>query len=168
MSQFFEEYYAHAEERAKEGIPPLPLNREQTAEVIELLKNPPAGKEEELLELIANRVNPGVDPAAQVKAEFLFKVAHGEESTPLILPERAVELLGTMVGGYNLDVLIQLVDEQGALAEAAATALKSMVLSVNRFDDVQTLAGKGNAIAKDILLSWANGEWFTSLPEVQD
>jgi len=168
MSQFFEEYCAHAEERAKDGIPPLALSKEQTAEVIELLKNPPAGKEGELVELITNRVNPGVDPAAQVKAEFLFKVAHGEESTPLITAERAVELLGTMVGGYNLDGLIRLVDEQGKLAAAAATTLKNIVLSVNRFEDVQALAESGNDTAKDILASWANGEWFTSQPEIEE
>ncbi len=168
MSTFFDDYYAHVEERAGDGVPPLALSLEQTAEVIELLKNPPAGKEDELVALITDRVNPGVDPAAQVKAEFLFKVAHGEESTPLIEPERAVELLGTMVGGYNLDGLIRLVDEQGPLAGPAATALKNMVLSVNRFEDVQALADKGNAVAKDIIESWANGEWFTSLPEVPE
>ncbi|HKL22028.1 MAG TPA: hypothetical protein VJ904_09495, partial [Tichowtungia sp.] len=165
---FFEEYAAHVEERSKEGVPPLALSKEQTAHVIELLKNPPAGKEEELLDLITNRVNPGVDPAAQVKAEFLFKVAHSEESTPLISSERAVELLGTMVGGYNLDGLIRLVDEQGPLAATAANALKKMVLSVNRFEDVQALADGGNEVAKEILNSWANGEWFTALPEVAD
>ncbi|MEN7972820.1 MAG: bifunctional aconitate hydratase 2/2-methylisocitrate dehydratase [Verrucomicrobiota bacterium] len=168
MSQFFEEYYAHVEERAKDGIPPLALSKEQTAEVIALLRNPPAGKEDELVELIADRVNPGVDPAAQVKAEFLFKVARGEESTPLISAERAVELLGTMVGGYNLDGLIKLVEEQGERAAIAATALKNMVLSVNRFEDIQALADGGNETAKDILASWANGEWFTSLPEVAE
>jgi len=168
MSNFFEEYSAHVEERAKDGIPPLPLNKEQTTEVIELLKNPPAGKEDELVSLITDRVNPGVDPAAQVKAEFLFKVAHGEEATPLISAERAVELLGTMVGGYNLDGLIRLVDEQGELATSAATALKNIVLSVNRFEDVQALADGGNEIAKDVLTSWANGEWFSSQPDVEE
>ncbi len=168
MADFFETYYAHVEERAKEGIPPLALNKEQTAEVIELLKNPPAGKGDELVELITNRVNPGVDPSAQIKAEFLFKVAHGEASSPLITPERAVELLGTMVGGYNLDGLIRLVEEQGPLAETAGTALKNMVLSVNRFDDVKKLADAGNGVAKEILTSWANGEWFTSQPEISE
>ena len=168
MSTFFEVYYAHVEARAKEGIPPLALSKEQTATVIKLLKNPPAGKEEELLALITNRVNPGVDPAAQLKAEFLFKVAHGEDASPLITPERAVELLGTMVGGYNLDGLIRLVEEQGPLATVAGAALKKMVLSVNRFNDVQALAKKGNETAKDVLTSWANGEWFTSLPQVEE
>jgi aconitate hydratase 2/2-methylisocitrate dehydratase len=168
MSAFFENYYAHVEERAKEGVPPLALDKEQTAEVIELLKNPPAGKEDELVDLIEHRVNPGVDPAAQIKAEFLFKVAHDEESTPLITPERAVELLGTMVGGYNLDGLIRLVDEQGPLAATAANALKNMVLSVNRFEDVHRLADGGNDVAKEIIQSWANGEWFASLPEIAD
>jgi aconitate hydratase 2 / 2-methylisocitrate dehydratase len=168
MSQFFEEYYAHVESRANQGIPPLPLSSEQTAEVIELLKRPPAGKEAELIALITDRVNPGVDPAAQLKAEFLFKVAHGEASSPLITAEQAVELLGTMVGGYNLDGLIRLVEEQGALASVAAKALKKMVLSVNRFDDLKALADAGNAVAADILISWANGEWFTSLPAVAE
>ncbi len=168
MADFFETYSAHAEERAKDGIPPLALTQEQTAEVIELLKNPPAGREDELVELITSRVNPGVDPAAQVKAEFLFKVAHGEESSPLIAPERAVELLGTMVGGYNLDGLIRLVQEQGPLAATAAAALKNMVLSVNRFEDIHALAEAGNACAKDILVSWANAEWFTSLPQIAE
>ncbi|MEI6892456.1 MAG: bifunctional aconitate hydratase 2/2-methylisocitrate dehydratase [Pontiella sp.] len=168
MNLFFEEYSAHVEERTKEGIPPLPLNKEQTLAVIDLLKNPPAGKEEELVALLTDRVNPGVDPAAQVKAEFLFEVAHGEESTPLISEEQAVELLGTMVGGYNLDGLIKLVDEQGPLAGTAGTALKKMVLTVNRFDDVQALADQGNPVAKEVIVSWANGEWFTMLPEVQE
>jgi aconitate hydratase 2/2-methylisocitrate dehydratase len=168
MSTFFEEYYSHAAERAEEGIPPLALSQEQTAEVIELLKNPPAGKEDELVDLITNRVNPGVDPAAQLKAEFLFQVAHGEESTPLITAERAVELLGTMVGGYNLDGLIRLMDEQGPLAATAGNALKNMVLSVNRFNDVRALADNGNEIAVDVLNSWAAGEWFTSLPEIEE
>jgi len=168
MTQFFDEYYAHVEERAQQGIPPLALTKEQTAEVIELLKNPPAGKEGELVDLITNRVNPGVDPAAQVKAEFLFKVAHGEESTALISKERAVELLGTMVGGYNLDGLIKLVEEQGELAAVAAEGLKNMVLSVNRFDDVKALADAGNGVAKEIIESWANGEWFTSLNDVAE
>jgi aconitate hydratase 2/2-methylisocitrate dehydratase len=166
MSTFFDDYYAHVAERGKDGVPPLALSLEQTVAVIELMKNPPAGKEGELVALITDRVNPGVDPAAQVKAEFLFKVAHGEESTPLITPERAVELLGTMVGGYNLDGLIKLVDEQGPLAATAATALKNMVLSVNRFEDVQALADQGNAVAKDVIASWANGEWFAALPAI--
>ncbi len=166
MSNFFKEYTAHVEERAKEGIPPLALNVEQTANVIELLKNPPEGKEAELVELFTNRVTPGVDPAAQVKAEFLFKVAHGEELTSLISPKHAVELLGTMVGGYNLDGLIRLVDEQKELASVAATALKNIVLSVNRFEDVQALADGGNEVAKEVVTSWANGEWFTSQPEI--
>lgn len=168
MSEFFKLYAAHVEQRAQEGVPPLALNSDQTADVIELLKHPPSGKEVELVELIASRVNPGVDPAAQLKAEFLFKVAHGEEKTPLISPERAVELLGTMVGGYNLDGLIRLVDEQGPLAAVAANALKGMVLSVNRFDDVKALADGGNGFAKEILVSWANGEWFTLLPDVPE
>lgn len=168
MSTFFEDYYSHVAERKAEGIPPLPLTREQTIQVTELFVNPPVGKDAELIELITNRVNPGVDPAAQVKAEFLFQVAHGEKSTTLITKERAVELLGTMVGGYNLDGLIILVDEQGDLAPVAAKALKNIVLSVNRFEDVQALSEAGNEFAKDVVASWANAEWFTSLPEIDE
>lgn len=167
-SRFFDEYDAHVTERAADGVPPLALSKEQVAEVIDLLRDPPHGKEELLLDLIVNRVNPGVDPAAQLKAEFLFQVAHGEASTPLISPGRAVNLLGTMVGGYNLDGLIRLVDEQDELAQTAADCLKKMVLAVNRFEDVQALADAGNNGAKDILKSWADGEWFTSLPDIPE
>ena len=152
MAQFFTDYYAHIEERAKDGIPPLALTKEQTAEVIELLKNPPSGKEAELVELITNRVNPGVDPAAQVKADFLFKVARGEETTPLITAERAVELLGTMIGGYNLDGLILLVEEQGELAEIAATAL---CLYPRRHSAALHLHGRYP------FPEWAAGNWRT-------
>lgn len=168
MNSFFDDYAAHKNERAAEGVPSLPLSKEQTAQLIDLLKNPPDGKANELLDLLANRINPGVDPAAQLKAEFLFRVAHGEESTPLISPERAVELLGTMVGGYNLDGLIRLVEEQGELAAKAGEALKHMVLSVNRFEDVQALADAGNETAKEIIESWANAEWFQTLEDVPE
>ena len=164
---FFDTYYAHVEGR-KLGIPPLALNKEQTAAVIELLKNPPAGKEQELVDLIANRVNPGVDPAAELKAAFLHEVATGAVETSLISKERAVELLGTMVGGYNLDGLIKLVEANGELAEIAAISLKNMVLSVNYFDAIETMAKAGNKIAEEILLSWANAEWFTSQPAIPE
>lgn len=168
MSQdFFNEYNSHVEERKKEGIPPLALTREQTAQVIELLQNIPSGKGDELLNLLKNRVNPGVDPGAQLKAEFLLKIANAETSCEVISGEDAVEMLGTMVGGYNLDGLISLLEKNnGKLSELAANALKYMVLSVNRIDDIQGLSDKGNALAKEVLESWANGEWFTSKDEV--
>jgi aconitate hydratase 2/2-methylisocitrate dehydratase len=167
MSQFFENYNQHVQERKKDGIPPLALTKDQTAEVCELLTNPPAGKGEELLELLTNRVNPGVDPAAQVKAEFLGKVAHGEVSCELIDKKHAVKLLGTMLGGYNLTVLIKVMDgSDNELAGLAADALKHMVLAVNSFEDVKALADKGNELAKGVITSWANGEWFTSRDDV--
>ncbi len=165
---FFDAYYAHVEERAKLGIPPLALTKEQTAEVIELMKNPPAGKEQELVDLIANRVNPGVDPAAELKAAFLYEIATGAVETALISKEEAVALLGTMVGGYNLDGLIKLVEANGDLAKVAAKSLKNMVLSVNCFDAIEALANGGNETAKEIILSWANAEWFTSQPEIPE
>ncbi len=163
MSNFFEEYYAHVEERKKEGIPPLPLNEKQIQEVIKLLQDIPAGKEQELYDLIANRVNPGVDPAAQYKAEFLFQIANGEVSCKVIDQKEAIKLLGTMIGGYNLAGLIKLVEkEDGELSQLAADALKNMVLSVNIIDEVEQLRKKGNKLAQEIMESWANGEWFNN------
>lgn len=166
MSNFFEEYYKHVAERQEQGIPPLALNKEQTAEVCSLLANIPAGKGEELLDLITNRVNPGVDPAAQIKAEFLLKIAHGDATCELIDKKHAIKLLGTMLGGYNLAGLISLMkDSDEELASLAANALKKMVLSVNVFDEVNELASS-NKFAKEVIESWANAEWFTSRPEI--
>lgn len=169
MSNFFEDYKKHVDERAQLGIPPLALNKEQTLEVCNLLQNIPAGKGEELLDLITNRVNPGVDPAAQVKADFLIKVIKKEATCELIDRKHAVKLLGTMLGGYNLAPLIDIVKEKDAeLGELAAEALKKMVLSVNVFEEVNGLAKDGNDLAKSVVESWANAEWFTTLPELPE
>ncbi len=158
-------YRQHAAERAALGIPPLPLSAQQTAEVIELLKAPPAGEEAFLLDLLTHRVPPGVDDAAQVKASFLSAVAHGDVSLPALSRTRATELLGTMVGGYNVKPLIDLLDDE-AVAGTAAAALKKTLLMFDFFHDVAEKAKAGNAHAQAVVQSWADAEWFTSRPEV--
>ncbi|MBB5014994.1 bifunctional aconitate hydratase 2/2-methylisocitrate dehydratase [Rehaibacterium terrae] len=160
-------YRQHVAERAALGIPPLPLTAQQTAEVIELLKNPPAGEEQFLLDLITNRVPAGVDDAAKVKASYLAAVAFGTESCPLITRERATELLGTMLGGYNIHPLVELLDD-AALGAIAANALKHTLLMFDAFHDVKDKADKGNVHAQAVLQSWAEAEWFTSRPEVPE
>ncbi|MBX9403104.1 bifunctional aconitate hydratase 2/2-methylisocitrate dehydratase [Lysobacter sp. BMK333-48F3] len=158
-------YRQHVAERAALGIPPLPLTAQQTAEVIELLKAPPAGEEEFLLDLITHRVPAGVDDAAKVKASYLAAVAFGSENNALISRARATELLGTMLGGYNIHPLIELLDD-AEVGTVAADALKHTLLMFDAFHDVQEKAEKGNANAKAVLQSWADAEWFTSKPEV--
>ncbi|NJD24751.1 MAG: bifunctional aconitate hydratase 2/2-methylisocitrate dehydratase [Betaproteobacteria bacterium] len=160
-----EAYRAHVAERAALGIPPLPLSKQQTTELVALLKNPPKGEEAALVELITYRVPAGVDDAAKVKAEFLAKVAKGEEACALISREKATELLGTMLGGYNVKPLIDLLacDVSG---KVAAEGLKKTLLVFDFFHDVAELAKAGNANAKAVMQSWADGEWFTSRPEV--
>ncbi len=158
-------YRQHVADRAALGIPPLPLSAQQTADVIELLKNPPVGEEGFLVDLITHRVPAGVDDAAKVKASYLAAVAFGTESCALISRERATELLGTMLGGYNIHPLVELLDD-AQLAEVAANALKHTLLMFDAFHDVQEKAEKGNASAQSVLKSWADAEWFTSKPEV--
>ena len=160
-------YRQHVAERAALGIPPLPLTAQQTAEVIELLKNPPAGEEQFLLDLITNRVPAGVDDAAKVKASYLAAIAHGTEKNALISRARATELLGTMLGGYNIHPLIELLDD-AEVGTVAANALKHTLLMFDAFHDVQEKAEAGNANAKAVLQSWADAEWFTSKPEVPE
>ena len=155
-----EAYRQHVAERAAEGIPPKPLTPEWTADLVELLKNPPAGEEEFLLDLIANRVPPGVDEAAYVKAGFLSAVAKGEITCPLIDRPAAVTLLGNMHGGYNVETLVELLDDAD-LANDAAEQLKSTILVFDAFHDVAEKADAGNAQAKAVLQSWADAEWFT-------
>ncbi len=160
-----EAYRKHVEERAAEGVPPKPLNAEQVAGLVELLKNPPAGEEQVILDLLENRIPPGVDEAAYVKAAFLSAVAKGEASSPLISKQRAVELLGTMQGGYNIDTLIELLDD-AELGSIAAEQLKFTILMFDSFHDVEEKAKAGNANAQAVLNSWAEAEWFLSRPEV--
>ncbi len=158
-------YRQHTAERAALGIPPLPLSATQTAELIELLKAPPAGEAAVLVELITQRVPAGVDDAAKVKASYLAALAHGSEVCALIDRTHATELLGTMLGGYNISPLINLLDDP-LVAPAAAAALKKTLLMFDQFHDVQEKAEQGNAQARAVLQSWADAEWFTSRPEV--
>ena len=158
-------YREHAAERAAMGIPPLPLDAKQTAELIELIKNPPQDEEAFLLDLLTHRVPPGVDDAAKVKASFLSAVAHGDLSVALVNKAKATELLGTMVGGYNVKPLIDLLDHK-EVAAVAAQGLKKTLLMFDFFHDVAEKSKAGNANATAVIQSWANAEWFTSRPEV--
>lgn len=162
-----EAYRHHVEERAAEGIPPKPLNAEQVAALIELLKNPPAGEEEFILELITNRVPPGVDEAAYVKAGFLTAIAKGEATSPLIDKIHAVKLLGTMQGGYNIASMVELLDND-ELAKEIGEQLKHTLLMFDAFHDVEERAKNGNAVAKDVIKSWAEAEWFLSKPALEE
>ena len=158
-------YRDHVAERAALGIPPLPLDAKQVAALIELIKSPPAGEAEFLMDLLTHRVPPGVDDAAKVKASFLSAVAHGDLSVALISRAKATELLGTMVGGYNVKPLIDLLDHAD-VAALAAQALKKTLLMFDFFHDVAVKAQAGNAMAKEVMQSWADAEWFTVRPEV--
>jgi aconitate hydratase 2/2-methylisocitrate dehydratase len=158
-------YVDHVAERAALGIPPLPLSAKQTSDLIELLKNPTTSQADFLLNLITYRVPAGVDDAAKVKASYLAAVAHGTEKCMIISREKATELLGTMLGGYNIGPLIDLLDDAEVGAVAAA-ALKKTLLMFDQFHDVKEKADKGNANAKAVLQSWADAEWFTSRAEV--
>lgn len=159
-----ESYRQHVAERATQGIPPQPLNEEQTAALVELLKNPPAGEEDFLVDLVSNRVPAGVDQSAYVKASFLAAVALEETSSPIIDKQKATFLLGTMLGGYNIEPLIKLLDDQDT-AEIAAKALSHTLLVFDAFHDIVEKA-KTNKFAKTVLESWANAEWFTSKDEL--
>ncbi|MDJ0833326.1 MAG: bifunctional aconitate hydratase 2/2-methylisocitrate dehydratase [Gammaproteobacteria bacterium] len=160
-------YRQHVAERAEQGIPPLPLNAEQVAELVELLKNPPAGEQDNLLELLTDRVPPGVDEAAYVKAGFLAAIARGEASSPAIDSAHAIKLLGTMMGGYNIQPLIDLLDD-AELAGLAADQLKYTLLMFDAFHDVKDKADAGNTHAQAVLQSWADADWFIRKPDVPD
>jgi aconitate hydratase 2/2-methylisocitrate dehydratase len=153
-------YAAHVQERAAQNLPPLPLDAEQVAQLVELLKNPPAGEAEQLLDLISNRTPAGVDQAAYVKAAFLSDIASAKASSPLISAEQAVQLLGTMLGGYNVQALVALLDTP--LAPAAVASLSNTILLFDAFHDVDAKMKAGNVHAKKLIESWANAEWFTN------
>lgn len=162
-----EAYRKHVEERAAEGVVPKPLDAEQVAGLVELLKNPPQGEEKVILDLLENRIPPGVDEAAYVKAGFLTAVAKGEVKSPLVSREKAAELLGTMQGGYNIEPLVELLDDE-ALAEIAVKALSHTLLMFDAFYDVEEKAKAGNAHAQKVLQSWADAEWFLSKPKLEE
>jgi len=168
LSAFRDAYLAHVEERAALGIVPKPLDAGQCAELVEQLKAP-EDEPEFLLELLRERVPPGVDEAAYVKASFLAAVAKGEASTPLFDAKEAVRLLGTMQGGYNVGPLVEALDAADAeLAQIAADALKTTILVFDAFHDVEAKAAAGNPFAREVMESWANAEWFTSRPPLAD
>lgn len=164
---FLKDYRKHVEERAKLGVVPQPLNAEQTAQLIELLKEPILGEESFLIDLFENRIPAGVDEAAYIKAAFLAAVIKGESTSQLISPQRAVQLLGTMQGGYNIEPLIQALENE-ELAPIAATALSSTLLMFDNFHDVAEKARNGNVYAQQVLQSWANAEWFLSRPKLAE
>ncbi len=164
-----QEYRKHVEERAAEGIVPKPLNAEQVSQLVDLIKNPPAGEEDFLLELLSERVPPGVDDAAYVKAGFLAAIAKGEATSPILDAMRATELLGTMLGGYNIAPMIDLLDDADeAKAEVAAKGLSKTLLMFDAFHDVKEKADAGNKFAKAVMQSWADAEWFLDKPAVAD
>ncbi|MGB3299801.1 MAG: bifunctional aconitate hydratase 2/2-methylisocitrate dehydratase [Phormidesmis sp.] len=161
-------YRKQVEERAALNVPPLPLDAQQTAALCDLLKSPPTGEEDFLMALLCDRIPPGVDPASYVKASFLTAIAQGETTSPLLSPKKAVELLGTMMGGYNVASLIAMLkDERSEIAQLAADALKKTLLIYDAFNDVMDLS-KTNAYAKQVVEAWAEAEWFTNKPEVAE
>jgi aconitate hydratase 2/2-methylisocitrate dehydratase len=163
-----EQYRQHVAERAALGIPPLPLTAEQTADLCELLKQPPTGEEDYLLELLRDRIPPGVDQASYVKAAFLTAIAKQEVTSPLVSPQYAAELLGTMMGGYNVQSLVDLLQVSDAsIAQTAADSLKKTLLIYDAFNDVMELA-QTNPYAKQVVDSWANADWFVSKPELPE
>nr|WP_143413747.1 bifunctional aconitate hydratase 2/2-methylisocitrate dehydratase [Haemophilus paracuniculus] len=167
MMSFLNDYRTHVAQRAEQGVVPLPLNAEQTAQLVELLKQPVAGEEDFLLELFEQRIPAGVDEAAYVKASFLSALAFGETQSPLISPQRAVELLGTMQGGYNIEPLIKALDNPD-LAPLAVKALSFTLLMFDNFYDVAQKAKAGNQYAQQVLQSWADAEWFLSRPKLAE
>ena len=162
-----EAYRKHVEERAAEGVPPKPLNEQQVAELVLLLKNPPKGEEAFLVDLLENRIPPGVDQAAYVKAAFLADVAKGKATSPLVTRVHATQLLGTMQGGYNVAPLVDLLDDAECGA-TAAEALKGTLLVFDAFHDVEEKSKAGNKLAKEVIQSWADAEWFTSRPDLAE
>ncbi len=162
----FNTYFKNEEERRALGIPPLPLDPDQTKELCQILENPPRGKEVLFLDILKNRIAPGVDPAAKVKADWLSELAKGRISSPILDQKEAVELLGTMLGGFNVEPLIALLENK-ELAEEAARALKGTILVYSAFDKILDLA-RENSFAKGVIESWAKGEWFLNRPEFPD
>ncbi|PIE46739.1 MAG: bifunctional aconitate hydratase 2/2-methylisocitrate dehydratase [Gammaproteobacteria bacterium] len=160
-----EAYRKHVEERAALGVVPLPLDDKQTADLVELLKNPPAGEEAFLMDLLENRIPPGVDEAAYVKAAFLAAIVKGEATSPLIDKVKAVNILGTMQGGYNVQPLVDALDDD-EIVEHAANALKNTLLVFDAFHDVAEKGKAGNEHAQSVIQSWADAEWFLNRPEV--
>ena len=156
-------HFEHESERLKQGIPPLPLSPEETEEICTLLENPPESKGQLLLDLLMKRVAPGVDPAAKVKAEWLTRVTKGDTFSPVVSKKKAVTILGTMLGGFNVQPLLELLQDE-ELAEGAAEALKMTTLVYGGFDEIVRMA-KSNSSGENVLRSWAQAEWFIEKPK---
>ena len=167
VNAVLQEYRNHVAERATEGLVPKALNAEQTAALVELIKNPPVGEGDFLIDLLTNRVPAGVDDAAYVKAGFLAAVTKGEANSSILSPEKATELLGTMLGGYNIQPMIDLLESE-KLSTLAAKGLAKTLLMFDAFHDVQEKAEAGNPAAKQVMQSWADAEWFTSKEKVPE
>mmetsp|Transcript_21943 Transcript_21943/g.54319 ORF Transcript_21943/g.54319 Transcript_21943/m.54319 type:complete len:965 (-) Transcript_21943:384-3278(-) len=166
-STFLTEYTAHVDERAAQGIVAKPLDAKQTAALTAMLESPIKGEEATLLDLFMNRIPPGVDEAAYVKASWLAAVVEGTIKSPLVSPLKAVEILGTMQGGYNIQPIIKALDVP-ALAPKAADMLSHTLLMFDSFHDVEAKAKAGNSQAARVMQSWADAEWFTSKPKVPE
>ncbi|WP_301098382.1 bifunctional aconitate hydratase 2/2-methylisocitrate dehydratase [Otariodibacter sp.] len=164
---FLDDYRKHVEERAEQGVVPLPLNAEQTSQLIELLKNPVSGEKDFLLELFETRVPAGVDEAAYIKAAFLAAIVSNQATSPFISKSHAIKLLGTMQGGYNIEPLLNALEDK-ELAPLAVDALSKTLLIFDHFHDVVEKSKAGNQFAKEILTSWANAEWFLSRPKLEE
>ena len=162
-----EAYREHVAERALQNIPPKPLSAAQVAGLIDLLKAPPTGEEQTLIELITHRVPPGVDEAAYVKAGFLSAIVKGEAHSPLISKADAVKLLGNMHGGYNIETLVSVIDD-AELGILAGEELKHTLLMFDAFHDIETLAKNGSSNAQAVMESWAAGDWFTNRDAVAE
>ncbi len=165
--EYLTDYFIKASERGRQHIEPLPLNAEEVKELVELMLDPPEGSETVLFNLLDQRVPPGVDEAAAIKAQFLSEIASGCKESPLVSPEQAVELLGKMKGGYNVAPLIALLKDE-ELASCAVTALEHTLLIYDAFDEVAALASAGNAAARSLIEKWAAATWFTSRPALPD
>ena len=159
-----EEYKKHEKERLSQGIPPLALNTQQVADLVELIKKPPAGEEKLILDLLTNRIPAGVDQAAYIKAAFLSDIANSDTLTPLISPDSATRLLGTMLGGYNIQPLINLLHNE-EIGDIAVEALSNTLLIFDAFHDIFELS-KSNKRAKKVITSWAEAEWFLKKPQI--
>ena len=164
MANYLTTYFEQAKEREKLGVQPLALNAEFVKELCSLLKNPPVGSEDTLLHLLKDRINPGVDESSKVKADFLYSIAKGKEVSPIVDKKLAVALLGNMKGGFNVGYLVDLLSDKELCADAE-DALEQTLLIYNAFDDVATLADKGNTNAKSLIQKWADATWFTKKQE---
>ncbi|MEA2049803.1 MAG: bifunctional aconitate hydratase 2/2-methylisocitrate dehydratase [Campylobacterota bacterium] len=162
------DYKAHTEERAKLGVPPLALTAEQVADLVELLKASPIVESDYVMDMFENKIPAGVDDAAYVKAAFLNDVVQGNISCDAISPVKACEILGLMLGGFNVTPLVEALKIDGDVANTAAEQLKNTILVYDAFNDVKALMDAGNAKAKEVVESWANGEWFTNKPALDE